>query len=343
VTILRHLAAELRHDHAVTIASFDAPTGLPGVTETTLARPAPPGRAWRIAPMQRAVALARSVPRSLLQQADIVVALDCHFALALMHTRPLSLLYLSLSCIPRQEWFATAPGLQRRLNVLQYAWLERRLAALAGGLLASSAMHSADLRTHGIWRPATILHPVFPAAPLPRTEGPLTILAAGRLEPGKNMAALIGLADRLRDLPCRWVIAGNGPERAALLAQSAAAGLEDRIHFPGAVPDMQPLLAQASLFVHPSHYESFGIAVFEAMRAGVPVLCGPLAGVAAMLGGSGEVVAFDKPDDVASTLRALIGDPARRARMGAAGQAAAAAALAPGYGAGFRRAMAALP
>ena len=344
MTILRHLAADLRRDHAVTVASFDEPCGCPGITETTLARPAPPGRLWRLAPMQRAVALARTVPPRLLRAANIIVALDCHFALALARTRPRRLLYLSLSCIPRQEWFAARPGIQRSLAAAQYGWLERRIAGLSGGMLASSPMHAADLRRYSrIRRPATVLLPAFPAdgRACPREPGPLTILAAGRLEPGKDMAAVIVLAGLLRDLPCRWVIAGEGPERGALLAQTEAAGLAGRVHLPGAVADLQPLLAQADIFVHPSRYESFGIAVFEAMRAGLPVLCGPRTGIAPMIGAAGGVVEFGQPE-AAALLRAWIGDPTLRARMGAAGTAAAARVLADDYHAGFRQALAAL-
>lgn len=110
VTILRHLVARLVVDHRVTVISYDPPaSGFPGVRQLVLPTPPPPGRAWRTAPLLRARHLAKVLPAREVSAADIVVALDCHFASALGRARPRALAYVSLSCIPRQEWFA-APG-----------------------------------------------------------------------------------------------------------------------------------------------------------------------------------------------------------------------------------------
>lgn len=342
VTILRHLAADLTRDHDVTVASFDAPAPGMAATQVTLRRPKPPGRAWRVAPLHRARALARSVPPDLLSDAETVVALDCHFALALRRWRPRGLVYLSLSCIARQEWFA-ASGMRRVLNAGQYAWLENRIGQSAEAVIAASPMHAADLRRYArITRPVTVLSPMFPGLPLgvPDAARPVTILCAGRLEPGKNIAAAIDLAHRLRDLPIRWIIAGDGP--LAPLLQAQAAGLGDRVEFVGRLPDLAPVLARADIFLHPSYYESFGIVVIEAMRAGLPVLCGARVGAAPLIKGGGQVTDFAQPDAVAAQLRALIADTALRARMGRTGQDLAATLLLNDYCKGFRAVLAAL-
>lgn len=342
VTILRHLVRDLGRDHAVTVASFDDASGADGVREIVLARPRP-GRVWRLGPLHRARTLARSLPPSLVQDADTVVALDCHFAAALARRRPRRLVYLSLSCIARQEW-AASPGAQGLLDAAQYAWLEHRIAQAADALVVASPLHEAGLRRWArVTRPATVLAPIFPSFAPPPSPGPprpVTILAAGRLEPGKNMAAVIDLARRLRDQPCRWVIAGDGPQLAALRAQ--AEGLP--VAFAGRVPDLAPLLAEADVFVHPSRYESFGIVVMEAMRAGLPVLCGAAAGCADLVRAAqaGHVADFSRPDAVAALLRLLIADAGLRARLGEAGQIAVARALGTPYVDGFRAVLAAL-
>lgn len=55
------------------------------------------------------------------------------------------------------------------------------------------------------------------------------------------------------------------------------------------------LLAQASAFIFPSHYEGFGLPILEAMQAGVPVIttpCGALSEV------GGDAVMYVQPDDI---------------------------------------------
>ncbi|MFL5251637.1 MAG: glycosyltransferase [Rhodopila sp.] len=343
VTILRHLVSDLARDHAVTVASYDPPApGWEAVYQVTLPPAPPAGRLWRLAPMLRARHLLRVGPHETIEAADLVVALDCHFALLLRRARPRRLIYLSLSCIPRQEWFGGSGLLAFPQNV----WLERSVAAAAGTVMVSSAIHAAELRRFSVLpsvRPA-VMHPVFPAegpvGTATRADVPI-ILAAGRLEPVKNFAAIIAIAERLRDLPCRFVILGDGPLAADLRARVSAAHLQDRVCFAGSVGDIRSALAGASLFLHPSRYESFGMAVFEAMLAGVPPIIARDAPI-----GCGEILQdgvngcradYGSPDAAAAAIRALLMDAGRRTAMGQAARAAAERALAGDYVGTFRR------
>jgi glycosyltransferase involved in cell wall biosynthesis len=346
VTILRHLVADLARDSAVTVLSHDAPGPAPdGVRQITVPPPPPAGRLWRLAPLLRARHLRRAVPEPLLRQADLVIALDCHFAFLLRRWRPLRLIYLSLSCIPRQE-FQAAGGRNGVLAFLQYVLIERRAARAADVVVVASATHAAELRRFERLGGGSIvvLPPVFPAPEPPqpgrRGTGGLTLLSAGRLDAVKNYRAVIDLAARLRDLPCRFVIAGEGPEARLLRDAASAAGVADRVSFPGVVADLAPLLAEADLFLHPSRYESFGIAVFEAMRAGVPPV-GARGAVAGYREFAPDGIAccyvdFDRPDEAAAALRGLLADAPRRAAMGRAAQAAAARLAGRSYTAAFR-------
>ncbi len=65
------------------------------------------------------------------------------------------------------------------------------------------------------------------------------------------------------------LIAGDGPMGREL--QELARGLTN-VHFLGTVSDTRRLLAALDLFVLPSINEGFGIAIIEAMAAGVPVI-----------------------------------------------------------------------
>jgi len=350
VTILRRLVADLAPDHTITVLSFDQPDTAPdGVRQVTMDPPEPPsGPLWRIAPLHRARQLARAAVPEALREADLVVALDCHFADLLRRVRPRRLIYLSLSCTPRQEWFGGS-GVHAGLRFLQYAWLERRMAALAGRTVVASEAHAAEMRRHELmpgFRPL-VLHPVFPvpgAAPRPpRQAETVTVLSAGRLEPGKNFGAVLDLAARLTDLPCHFVIAGGGPELGRLHAKALALGVGDRVTFAGPVPSLDPLLAEADLFLHTSRYESFGIAPFEAMRAGVPPVCakGAVVGCREVMrdGVDSLFVEFGQPEAAAQAVRHLISDRPARERMGEAARSAAARVLAQDYAARFRAAV----
>lgn len=76
----------------------------------------------------------------------------------------------------------------------------------------------------------------------------------------------------------RWgiLLIGDGPERAKL--QKLAADMEQkipelRIVLPGYRPDAPALLPLLDLFVMPSRYEGFGLALTEALSLGIPSLC----------------------------------------------------------------------
>jgi glycosyltransferase involved in cell wall biosynthesis len=73
------------------------------------------------------------------------------------------------------------------------------------------------------------------------------------------------------------LLAGDGPERPAL--EALAARLDVRAIFAGATTDIRGLLCAMDAFASPSEQETFGLAVLEAVAAGLPVAyttCPPL-------------------------------------------------------------------
>jgi len=77
-------------------------------------------------------------------------------------------------------------------------------------------------------------------------------------------------------------------------------------------------------FVFPSEYEGFGLPVLEAMSIGLPVAASGTPAVAEVAGDA--CLRFDPlgTASIAAAIRSLAGDPALRARLGAAGRARAA-------------------
>jgi glycosyltransferase involved in cell wall biosynthesis len=101
------------------------------------------------------------------------------------------------------------------------------------------------------------------------------LLMVGRLEAEKGhervFQALAGVA-----APWRLDIAGDGRLLRTLKEAAERLGIASRVHFLGRREDIPALLADADLFLFPSQWEGMGLALVEAMAAGVPVLASDL-------------------------------------------------------------------
>lgn len=145
------------------------------------------------------------------------------------------------------------------------------------------------------------------------------VLTLARLEEQKGLAHLV---DAVRDVPeTRFVIAGEGRQRAALEARIAAAGLSDRVELLGNRSDVPELLAASDLVVLPSLAEGLPISVLEAMAAGRPVLATAIGGTDEVVdpGVTGVLVPPGDPGALAAATRDLLGDEATRSRYAEAG------------------------
>lgn len=156
----------------------------------------------------------------------------------------------------------------------------------------TSAQEQQETYQAGFQHPHWIVpHGVSTPTPRPRArqelrqrlqipEDEFVILFMARLHPKKGLDYLIpALKDLATDRHFTLVLAGSGsPEYEAEVKQFIqAAGLGDRTHCPGFVEaEEKDLFLQGSdLFVLTSHSENFGIAVLEAMAAGLPVVVTP--------------------------------------------------------------------
>ncbi len=83
-------------------------------------------------------------------------------------------------------------------------------------------------------------------------------------------------------------------------------------------------MARAAIVVVPSRWpEPFGLTALEAMAAGAALLVSSRGGLGEFTAGAAVTIDPDDPDDLAAALRAVAGDPARRATLAAAGRARA--------------------
>ena len=112
-------------------------------------------------------------------------------------------------------------------------------------------------------------------------------------------------------------IAGDGPERERLVAKAAAVGVADRVRWLGHRDDVPALLAAADLFVLPSLNEGLPLAAMEAMLAGVPIVATDAGGTGEIVrdGTTGVLVPPGDPLALSASIRALLGDRSRAARL----------------------------
>jgi glycosyltransferase involved in cell wall biosynthesis len=147
------------------------------------------------------------------------------------------------------------------------------------------------------------------------------LVAVGALETRKGHAVLLDALAALRDPRVRLLCAGEGGERDALVARTAALGLGDVVDWLGRVDDVAGVLAAADVAVMPSRQEGLGVAVLEAMAAGLPVIASRVGGLpeAVVDRETGLLVPPADTETLAAAIARLAADAAARARLGAAG------------------------
>jgi len=141
----------------------------------------------------------------------------------------------------------------------------------------------------------------------------------GRLSVEKNIALLVEVQqelDRMGVSGARFLIVGHGGDEG---------WLRERLHraeFTGVLrgEELATAYANMDLFVFPSHTDTFGNVVLEALACGVPAIVTPDGGPKTIVrdGETGRVV---EDEQFAAAIAAILGDPARHAAMRAAARA----------------------
>ncbi len=158
-------------------------------------------------------------------------------------------------------------------------------------------------------------------------EEPAVIGTVCRLvEPKKGLAVLLQAAARLRErapaLDFQLLIVGDGPAYGSLRAWTEQSGLAPWVVFAGMRRDVAGLLPLMEIFVLPSLYEGFGIAILEAMAAGRPVVATAVGGIPEVVvhGETGLLVPPGDPVALADALHELLAHPERARELGVCGR-----------------------
>lgn len=192
-----------------------------------------------------------------------------------------------------------------------YHRLDRRLLGAADRIVVMSARQEHEFRSHGN-RVQLIYNAIVP---LPATQSGESRALRDRL--ARAPRPLIGVVGRLSrekgvDLFVRAcgvlarrgrtftaVIAGDGPERAALEGLARSEGVGDATEFLGSVSDPATLYSELDLLVLPSRSEGLPNVLLEGLAANLPVIATAVGAVPDVLGSpdAGQLI---EPESVAA-------------------------------------------
>lgn len=169
------------------------------------------------------------------------------------------------------------------------------------------------------------LPPELLDAPLVDTQAGVSrkrLLAMGRLVPAKQFDLLIDVFAQLAGEFTDWdlCIWGEGPDRDALQARIAAAGLADRVQLPGRTESPWDELSKGQAFVLSSAVEGFPNVLLESMALGLPCVAFDCPSGPREMTRDGQdavlVPAGDR-EKLREGLRSLLSDAALRQTLGA--------------------------
>ncbi|MBI3749975.1 MAG: glycosyltransferase family 4 protein [Chloroflexi bacterium] len=152
---------------------------------------------------------------------------------------------------------------------------------------------------------ATVLAPLLA---LSRDAQPGLVVTPGRVARHKGLEDLVRALGELSATPWRLEISGSEDreERRRLEAIVSSLGLRDRVRFMGGYSDEEhrEQLSRAALCVFPSEHEGFGLAMLEAMAAGVPLLARDIPAHRSVLGAdlTDRLVRIGRPADLAKAI-----------------------------------------
>ena len=221
---------------------------------------------------------------------------------------------------------------RRNVASLGHSSALRRLQRLAYGLadrvVANSAAAAAALVREGIAPGKVITIPNgidLEGRPACHTPGSPRVVVVANFRPEKGHDVLVAAARRVaarrRDVVFRLV--GDGPLLGDIRRRVELCELGHAFEFLGQRSDVPQLLASAGLLVLPSRTEALPNAVIEAMAAALPVVATAVGGVPELVdhGRTGLLVPPESPDALADAVLAVVEDPARAGRLGAAARA----------------------
>ncbi len=148
--------------------------------------------------------------------------------------------------------------------------------------------------------------------------------SVARLSPVKGLDLLLKVLPSLvkKHPNLQLLLVGDGPEKEPLIRQAYALGMERHLILSCAVSQTQLPLSLMTVFAAPSRQEGFGLAIVEAMAAGVPVVASDTGGPAEIIenGKTGLLIPVGDADALEQAIDSLLSDPGKASRIAQAGR-----------------------
>ena len=148
-------------------------------------------------------------------------------------------------------------------------------------------------------------HGINPDVPLVGTLGELR-------EPKGQRDFILAAAEVAKRVPgCEFIVTGldhtsDRSFRRELRRLSKVLGIGEQVTWLDWLDDTAPFYAAIDVFVSPSHAESFGLAILEAMIRGTPIVATATEGAAELLGSTSRLVPICEPVELASAICDII-------------------------------------
>ena len=227
----------------------------------------------------------------------------------------------------------------KRLKKQLYTPLERRNLNQAVAIHCTTAAESRDVRNFQVQTPSFVVpfgvHPPIYQAQAKQKLRQLynippqrpIVLFFSRLHPKKRPDLLLKALSKLAalDQDFHLILAGSGETDylTNLINLVSSLNLAERTTLPGFVTglDKELLLQGSDLFVLPSFSENFGVAVVEAMAAGLPAIITPDVQIASDIAqAKAGLVVEGEIDALALAIQELLVSPHRRFELGENGK-----------------------
>lgn len=146
------------------------------------------------------------------------------------------------------------------------------------------------------------------------------LISIGRLIDRKRFDRLIDVVAAMSDERVRLILVGDGPRERELRHKARQLGVEQRVHFAGAVDEKTKyeLLEISDVYASTSEHEGFGLVFLEAMASGLPIVCYGRGGQCDFLAHeeNGFLVRYGDEREFAGRCRQLAADPQQCAKIG---------------------------
>ncbi|WP_445783665.1 glycosyltransferase family 4 protein [Sphingorhabdus sp.] len=152
-----------------------------------------------------------------------------------------------------------------------------------------------------------------------KRNGEIVVGTIAGLRPVKNLPRLVR-AVAAAGPNIRLAIAGEGPDRDAIMAEAGRLGIADRVMMPGFLRDPARYIRLFDIFALSSDSEQYPVSLVEAMTSALPIISTDVGDVRDIVSRENRpfIVPRNDEDAFSSAIRALASDAALRETLGAA-------------------------